>query len=363
MQEISQFRLKSSLAIEGVAAYYLKGLKPLLGDRRGLIDRVKSGDYNESECVGLVSALDHDNLDELEDNMCKQFTDLVSSAEKLNITLAPNASEEMISHLFSIYLLLGEKSMFDYLKELAKTTSLSELNFSLGDMYYYGIGVEKNLELAKKYYSLATNLDKTNYSIATSIANEHFVRGYDYYTGECRDIDYDKAKENYEQSFRLGNLNAGIKLAQMHFNFYHDYDVAKAWCKKVIEQAELDRKYKPVHTDITEAYAYSALGYMALTGICESKSDMTPLECFEKAYKLGDSSVLYNLGVMYECGYGTDIDYCKAMEYYELALKTYDNVQYKNEEHKAIITAAKERVAAAKKDISRYVKVGSNNRK
>ena len=355
MQNINELRLRSSAALESVSAYYLNYLKPLLLDKSQLIKKIKSGNFTESEIIALVGTMDHGELDQVFGKMNERLDDLMPLIKDYNLERKSSTSEVILSELVSRYLLYGAESAYKYLEELSKKTSFSELNISFGDMYYYGIGVEKNINVAKEYYSLAIKFGMIKNGIASCIGDEYFVRGQDYQSGLCREYNLDKAKENYEKAFELGNLNAGISLILMYFNCFRDYNSAAIWCKKVIDQGESDRIIKPSYDMVALARAYISLGYMIINGFY-TDNDLTAVKCFEEAYKLGDGSVLYELGAMYECGYETDVDYHKAMEYYDLAIEHYEQTPCRNEEHKATLEAAKKRAEEAYEDCKRKIK-------
>ena len=71
------------------------------------------------------------------------------------------------------------------------------------------------------------------------------------------------------------------------------------------------------------------LGVMYKNGHGVDVNYKKAIEWYEKAAKQGDANAQYNLGVMYHHGHGVDVNYKKAIEWYEKAAKQgYADAQY-----------------------------------
>lgn len=114
--------------------------------------------------------------------------------------------------------------------ELATKKNNSYAFVKLGDLFYFGKGVEQDYLEAKKYYEQSASLDNSN----------AFVKLGDlYYFGKGVEQNYIKAKEYYELATDLNNSLASEKLGDLYyFGKGADQDYLKA---KI--QNNLDNSY------------------------------------------------------------------------------------------------------------------------
>lgn len=146
----------------------------------------------------------------------------------------------------------------------AAELGLSEAQNELGNMYYYGWGVERDFSKAFNYYR---NAAKAGYVDAQNSL------------GEC---------------YLLGK---GID---------RDNEEAIKWIKKAAEQGNVS--------------AQNSMGEFYLLGVAGLSQNYTEaVKWYQKAANQGYSLAQNNLGCMYLNGYGVDVDYFKSTKYFRLA--------------------------------------------
>ncbi len=151
------------------------------------------------------------------------------------------------------------KLLYEKAVKLGSVESLT----NLGDMYFQGLGVRKNLKKAKEYYENAA---------AQSDRDALHNLGHMYHEGTGVTKDLTMAKECYEKAAELGNPLSIFNLDRMYF-----------------------------YGGATKRDYSAAMRY------------------YEEAAKLGDAMAFYELGAMYANGEGCEIDFKKALKYFELA--------------------------------------------
>lgn len=160
-----------------------------------------------------------------------------------------------------------EKAIECYSK--AAEQGLPEAQNELGNMYYFGLGVERDFSKALNYYR---NAAKAGY------VNAQYSLGNCYLLGDGIDRDNKEA----------------IK-----------------WIKKAAEQGNV--------------FAQNSMGEFYLKGLAGLSQNYTEaLRWYQKAANKGDSQAQTNLGCMYLNGYGVDVDYFKSTKYFRLAAEQGD---------------------------------------
>ena len=207
----------------------------------------------------------------------------------------------------------------------------------LGDLYYFGKGVEQDYLEAKKYYEQSASLDNSNafvklgdlyyygkgvqqdylktikyYEIAAKKNNSNaFIKLGDlYYFGKGVEQNYIKAKEYYELATDLNNSLASEKLGDLYyFGKGADQDYLKA--KKYYEQS----------ADLDNSYAILKLGNLYYYGFGIKQDYLKAKEYYESSAKKNNSNAFVKLGDLYYYGKGVQQDYLKTIKYYEIAAK------------------------------------------
>ena len=198
-------------------------------------------------------------------------------AEKGNTDAMINVYREYYSRLRAgEYVHENEQMlMVKYITSLAKNGN-KDAALDLGNLYYFGLGVEQSYAKAVKWYTHASEM--TDCKALSNL-------GYCYYYGRDVDIDYAKSYDCFSKSAFMGYYNAMYKLGDMFLNGYHvkkDLDAAFYW--------------------FNEAEKYC------------------------KDYE-GQPSVDYRLGICHLHGYGTGIDVLEALRYlYKAELTLHEQI-------------------------------------
>src|SRR3972149_1220677 len=163
----------------------------------------------------------------------------------------------------------------------------------LGYMYYYGIGVDKNISKAIELFEQAIKLG--NKAEGTS-AVRNAMGGLAFIYEEAKNIP--KAIELYEQAIKLGDCYAMTNLATICLT---DNNTPKAI--ELYEQAIILENS-------------SAMNNLAI--IYENKGNSSKaIELYERAIKLGNPKAMNNLAIIYK----NNGNISKAIELYEQAIK------------------------------------------
>ncbi|KAK8837928.1 hypothetical protein M9Y10_035870 [Tritrichomonas musculus] len=251
-----------------------------------------------------------------------------------------------------------------YFFELAIENNSHSL-YRLGRLYYFGYGVNKNLNTAKEYYEKSVeknnpvgmvilgNLYKFGEGVDRNIekAIELYKKGADlnepiafnslgilYNRGIGVDQDTEKSLEYFKQSADLNNAYGMIYMANISYT-KKKFAEAKKYYELAVQQHEpealigLGAIYlfgSDVEQDTQMAIQYfekaakenNSNGYMRLAdmyynGKYVEANYQKAKEYFEKAAELKNSDALIGLGMLYSHGFGVKRDYKKAMEYFE----------------------------------------------
>lgn len=193
------------------------------------------------------------------------------------------------------------------------------VNRSLGDMYYYGIGVEKNLEEARKCYKTSLSCQEKAVGVADILGDYYYKLACAFNYGIGTDEDGSIAQSNLEEAYKYGSLRATFELITQYYGKGATVDDpmrALQLCREAIKQTEIKQIF-----DVDAAgLIYVAFGYMIFDPRFEL-DDESAFETFKKAANLGNATALYVLGAMHECGYETDQNLHAAVKCYAKAKK------------------------------------------
>ena len=216
-----------------------------------------------------------------------------------------------------------------------KLNNDAEYQFSQGEAYYNGRGVEQDYAKAVEWYRKAAEQGH-----ACAQCN----LGQCYYNGEGVEQDYVKAVEWYRKAADQGDAQAQCNLGECyHSGRGVDQGYAKAveWYRKAAEQGYASAQYnlgnsyrlgKGVNQDYAKAVewyrkaaeqgyasAQCDLGTSYYLGEGVEQDYAKAVEWFRKAAEQGDETAQINLGYCYRWGRGVEQDYAKAVEWYQKA--------------------------------------------
>ena len=190
-------------------------------------------------------------------------------------------------------------SYTNYITDYPKGKYLKEAQYSLGYMYHYGYGVEKDYKEAVKWYRKAANQGH---------ASGQYSLGYMYRNGYGVEKDYKEAVKWYRKAANQGHAYAQNGLGYMYRHGYgveKDYKEAVKWYRKAANQGH--------------ASGQNQLGYMYHYGYGVEKDYKEAVKWYRKAANQGHASGQYSLGYMYRNGYGVEKDYKEAVKWYRKA--------------------------------------------
>ncbi len=185
-----------------------------------------------------------------------------------------------------------------------KEQSLKEdpfLQDSLGLIYRYGFGVEKDYQEAFKWHKKAATQGH-----AEAEAN----LGHIYFNGLGVNKDYEEAFRWYQNAAKKNLTEATAHLAKM---YQHGYGVEK----------NLDQAFKLYLRAAEKNYgmAQNELGVMYFKGEGVNQNYEEALKWAQKAVEQRYAGAQYNLGYMYQYGYGVEKDFQKAFNWYKKAVE------------------------------------------
>lgn len=228
------------------------------------------------------------------------------------INVDTNSASSINSISFLLLINNKEKEAFEYLNNILKENTNAPVHMSLGDMYYYGIGVKKNIDMANKMYLKAIK----NCEIENSIIEE--LSGIYYADGNEAKNSLD-AIECFEKSFRYGNITAYIRLGDIKYDAkVLDYSGAYSYYKRAAEQGEEDMKYRPNYDKYHIAQAFNNLGYMIVNSKHTDKYE-DAFNYFKKAASLDFVTAFFHVGYMYEFGLGVEKNRKEAIKWFTYA--------------------------------------------
>lgn len=278
-------------------------------------------DYEEAKKWYKLAA---DNGDE---QASKLYSNLVkkNALKELKESYEQLAAESYYLAGLEYYHVTGKGSTNDELAfdRFKKAADLGHTKgaFYCGVMYNYGYGVGKDYKQAMKWYKKAAaggNLDAQN-----NIGNL-YVRGHGV------EQDYEEAVKWYKKAannnYALAQRNLGT-MYEYGKGVQQDFEEAKRWYKLAIDNGDKDavKLYNDLNNTQSvlenkqekksDAYLDKALNYyLGENGYPED--DNLAFMLFEKSANLGNTDAYYYLGECYENGYGVEINYNEAYNWY-----------------------------------------------
>lgn len=193
------------------------------------------------------------------------------------------------------------KNGFSYLE---KALNLGDKNalLVLGEIYLKGITVPKDINKAKFYYEKGIQLEmKEAYGLLAHI---------ELFNNESIVIDYKKIKELATEGSKLKDGNSSKILGYLYHNKFgvrKNERMAEKYYLKAIDEGEL-----------LDNLVYWYLGNLYFYGGKRVQNNEKALKNYLIATEFYEASA-YEVGIIYEKGYGVDIDLEKAKEYYKKA--------------------------------------------
>jgi len=186
----------------------------------------------------------------------------------------------------------------EILKPLAEQGD-SQAQITMGLIYDYGHGVEKNPAESIKWYLMAAEQGVP--------LVQHDI-GVKYFQGQGVEQNYLEAAKWWEQSANSGIADSQFNLGLMHYRgigIPKDYVKAAKLFEAAAEQGHGNAQY--------------SLAVMYAFGQSKTKDYATALKWFNKSAEQDIAQAQFNLGVFHENGYGVEKDIIKAREWYQLA--------------------------------------------
>lgn len=212
-----------------------------------------------------------------------------------------------------------EKKAFEILNKLANEKGYIKSFYCLGDIYYYGLGVDVDFDKAIFYYKETLKRDPHNLKAKYSIAHAYYIG-----TG---------VKQNYEQAYKMFYdlvYNDNYEEAVFFLGeFYYLGRIVQQNYQKAMEHFNKSLSY---NKNVNSSKYY--LGEMYLLGRGVDIDCQKAKMYFEDILNENDDNAYYKLSVIYQGKYGTykneekakeylekiEIDLCIALIYYLLAL-------------------------------------------
>ncbi len=181
------------------------------------------------------------------------------------------------------------------LQKAADVGSL-EAMYDLGDCYYDGEGVDKNMPLAIKWLTKSAD---AGYILAQA------ALGGTYFTGaEGLEQNYALSEKYLLMAAEKGNTDAQAGLAVLYVNM-EEYDKALKWARKGAQASN------PI--------AYYMLGRAYSEGLGVEVNELEGLKWYEEAAKYGDADAQNICGNIYHDADFIEHDPQKAFKYYQMA--------------------------------------------
>jgi len=196
------------------------------------------------------------------------------------------------------YLNQDYQRALEILKPLAEQGN-SQAQITLGLMYDYGHGVEKDSAESIKWYRMAAEQGVP--------LVQHDI-GVKYFQGQGVEQNYIEAAKWWEMSANAGIADSQFNLGLMHYRgigIPKNYEKAGKLFDAAAEQGHGNAQY--------------SLAVMYAFGQSKEKNYATALKWFNKSAEQNVAQAQFNLGVFHENGYGVSKDLNKAREWYQLA--------------------------------------------
>ena len=175
--------------------------------------------------------------------------------------------------------------------------------YSLGLMYYKGLGVPQDYKTAIKWYTRAAE---------QGFAKSQFKLGVMYRKGLGVPRDYKTAQKWYTLAAEQGLVSAAYDLGIMLEGSMYDGEVIAQDFKEAIRLYEfcIDRGHVPALVNLARMYSL---------GKGVPKDHKTSFKLYRLAAESGFSDASFNLGVKYANGTGVAIDYIVALMWMNIA--------------------------------------------
>jgi TPR repeat protein len=205
----------------------------------------------------------------------------------------------------------------------------------LGNMHFYGVGVEKDYAAALRWYRKAA---AQNHPGPQNLIGLCFENGW----GVKKD--YGEALRWYRKAAEQNHAGGQYNLGVMHecgFGVEKDVKEAARWYRKAAEQnlpsaqnwlGVLYQNGRGVEKDYAEALrwyrkaaeqnistAQNSLGILYQNGWGVEKDYAEALRWYRKAADQGDANAQNNIGVLSQNGWGVEKDYAEALRWYRKA--------------------------------------------
>ncbi|MEO1925582.1 MAG: SPOR domain-containing protein [Gammaproteobacteria bacterium] len=196
------------------------------------------------------------------------------------------------------YLSQDYQRALEILKPLAENGN-SQAQITLGLMYDYGQGVDKDPTESINWYRMAAEQGVP--------LVQHDI-GVKYFQGQSVEQNYDEAAKWWEMSASAGIADSQFNLGLM---YYRGIGIPKDYIKagKLFDAAAAQG----------HGNAQYSLAVMYAFGQSKKKDYDTALKWFNKAAAQDVAQAQFNLGVFHENGYGVTKNIAKAREWYQLA--------------------------------------------
>jgi TPR repeat protein len=185
--------------------------------------------------------------------------------------------------------------------------------WSLGEWYYKGVVVPKNLTNAIHFYQLLAERRDEFGGIPVnedSVSRAQFQLGYIHATETKNPVE---AVKWYRKAAEQGNARAQANLGLCYhqgIGVAKDPDEAVKWIRKAAEQGD--------------ARAEGGLGVCYAEGVGVTKDPAEAVKWYRKAAEQGNAVAQYNLGVCYQNGEGVAKDTAEAVKWYRKAAEQGD---------------------------------------
>ncbi|MBR3572180.1 MAG: SEL1-like repeat protein [Bacteroidales bacterium] len=196
---------------------------------------------------------------------------------------------------------MGEEYMIQdrpisWIKEAAEKGD-AKCQCDLGNSYFYGQGVEKDIVEGNKWFIKA---------VEQGHRHAHFNLGLSYFRGEGSPLDYSKAMQLFEKSAAKGDATAQVFIAYCLEELHAPTEEIVAAYRKAAKMGD------------TDAQCFLADSY------CDGKNGMT--EDRQEAYKwyysaatLGNEEAQFQVGLMYEYGEGVRKNMKEAAKWFRVS--------------------------------------------
>ena len=235
---------------------------------------------------------------------CNNAKLVLMAIERILICIDDNEAIKQFYEIINDFQIVYKKYFFDILVPLNKKVSVksqkkqiySNALFNLGQLFYFGTEIKRNILKAKFYYELSAGMDNM-YAL--------FTLGQLYYDGEGVEQNYSKAKEYFEKSAKQNHSDSICNLGKLYYNGYGvEINYSKA------------KKYFKLASSLKNSYALLLLGDMYYNGKGVDQSYSKAKKYFQKSAKLNNSFAFLMLGNMYYKGEGVEKNFLEAMKYY-----------------------------------------------